>query len=64
MADCIIGVPLTLCTMYCCFKHMDAACPHTSKISPTPYDDERPRKATPYEIEMYNAHMKAYGHTK
>jgi hypothetical protein len=26
-------------------------------------DDERPRRMTPYEIEMYNAHMNMYGKT-
>lgn len=25
------------------------------------YDDERPRKMTPYEYQMYCAHMNAYG---
>lgn len=38
----------------------------TNKKKVYPYihteeDDERPRKATDYELQMYYAHMNAYG---
>ena len=36
----------------------------TPKNKVGPYDDERPRKMTPYELEMYRLHMNAYGTTK
>lgn len=69
--DCLIGVPLAIGTAWCCCVH---ACPEgtipsssTKRVYPfnSLYeDDERPRKMTTEEIEIYNAHMNLYGNTK
>lgn len=57
--------------MDCCFISVligGAACCLTKKafkktnsVSPISYDSEYPRKMTPYELEIYNAHMRIYG---
>ena len=57
--ECLIGVPATLATMWCCCK---AAFPEgTVKSNNRVVPDDMPRKMTPYEIEIYNRHMALYG---
>ena len=62
MADCCV-VPLSFGLALCCF----GGCGGVSKMANRSNrvsvldDDERPRKMTVREQEMYNAHMNAYG---
>jgi hypothetical protein len=42
----------------CCVKFCSV---EEKKNRVADYDDERPRKMTPYEYQMYCAHMNAYG---
>lgn len=68
--DCLIGVPIAIGTTLCCCIY---ACPEgtipsssSKRVHPfnSIYDDERPRKMSNEEIEIYNAHMKLYGNKK
>ena len=57
--ECLIGVPATLATMWCCCKAAfpEGAVKSDNRVVP----DDMPRKMTPYEIEIYNRHMALYG---
>lgn len=68
MADCCV-VPLLvwsgLALALCCFGgcgSMSKMANRSNRVSVLD-DDERPRKMTVREQEMYNAHMNAYGRT-
>jgi hypothetical protein len=61
MADCCV-VPLSFGLALCCFGgcSMSKMANRSNRVSVLD-DDERPRKMTVREQEMYNAHMNAYG---
>ena len=61
MAECIM-VPAMFGAMACLFKcSVKSETSSQDKNKVVPYDEERPRKMTPYELEMYRLHMNAYG---
>lgn len=60
MAECAC-IPLTLGAVWCCFRGTSCITSTEKKNKILPYDDERPRKMTPYEYQMYCLHMNAYG---
>ena len=63
MADCCV-VPLSFGLALCCFGGCGGASQMLTRSNNRVgvlEDDERPRKMTVREQEMYNAHMNAYG---
>ena len=62
--DCIIGVPLALGTAwFCCVNAFPEGRIASSSKRVTPFDDiddERPRRMTAHELEVYRAHMNIY----
>lgn len=65
MAECLC-IPVAFGAAWCCFgggcgvaTGALSTIDKNNKIAP--YDDERPRKMTPEEYNMYCLHMNAYG---
>ena len=52
-------IPAAFGLAVCCFGSSRFAM-KSGRVSPE-YDDERPRRMTPSEIAMYDAHMNAFG---
>lgn len=54
-------VPAMFGAMACLFKCIVKSDTSDDKNKVVPFDEERPRKMTAYELEMYILHMNAYG---
>lgn len=65
--DCLIGVPVAIGTLWCCCTHAfpEGTVPsRRNQVQPffdcLDEDDERPRKMTPHELSVYQAHLRLY----
>jgi len=66
--DCLIGVPVAIGTLWCCCTHAfpegTVSLPRRNQVQPCfdclDEDDERPRKMTPHEMSVYQAHLRLY----
>ena len=68
--DCLIGVPVAIGTLWCCCTHafpegtVSIRSNRRNRVQPCfdclYEDDERPRKMTPHELSVYQAHLRLY----
>ena len=64
LPDLLCGLGFLVTGAFCLKLHCSDGSTNKKKVYPyihTEEDDKRPRKATDYELQMYYAHMNAYG---